>query len=63
MHSVNKKTHLIAILKVLLEIDDIQVMKYTIESLIEELEDSNVLSARDLSDFKGDLWEDFLMKK
>lgn len=42
MTTSSKKAHLIKILKVLLNIDDIQVMKYTIESLIEELEDSNI---------------------
>ncbi len=41
MYEKTNKNHLIAILKVLLNIDDIQVMKYTIESLVEELEDSD----------------------
>lgn len=33
------RDNLILILKVLLTIDDIDIIKYTIESLIEELED------------------------
>ena len=59
MYEKSNKTHLIAILKVLLDIDDIQVMKYTIESLVEELEDSGGENTTndigEMNDFKGDL--------
>ena len=56
MYEKTNKSNLIAILKVLLSIDDIQVMKYTIESLVDELEDSNNNDDDiNLIIFKGDL--------
>ncbi len=42
MASLKGRKYLIAVLKTLLKVDDLMVMKYTIESIIEELEDSNI---------------------
>jgi hypothetical protein len=44
MINIYDKKYLIKILKVLLKIDDIEIMKYTIESIIEELEENNKIS-------------------
>jgi hypothetical protein len=38
-----EREYFIAVLKVLLNIDDIAVMKYTIESLLESLEENQLL--------------------
>lgn len=40
MKKISEKQHLIEMLKILLEIDDIEIIKYTLESIIEDLEDS-----------------------
>lgn len=37
----SEQEYLIRALKILLQIDDIKVMKYTIESLLDKIEDSN----------------------
>jgi hypothetical protein len=35
------KKYLLSVLKVILKIDDIEIVKYTIQSLIEELEEAD----------------------
>lgn len=40
MGQVTNNTILISVLKVLLKTDDIEIIKYTLESLIDDLEDS-----------------------
>lgn len=37
----SEKEYLVRALRILLQINDIKVMKYTIESLLDKLEDSN----------------------
>lgn len=39
----NNKEYLIKVLKVILKTNDLDIVKYTIESLIEELEDSDII--------------------
>ena len=41
MFYINGKNHLLKILKFLLEVDDVDVIKFSLESLIESLEDDD----------------------
>jgi len=42
MNQIHNKKYLVSVLKVLLNINDLEIMKYTIESLIEDIEDSDI---------------------
>jgi len=42
MNQIHNKEYLVSVLKVLLKINDLEIMKYTIESLIEDIEDSDI---------------------
>ena len=41
--SSHNKEYLVGVLKVILKINDPEIVKYTIESLIEELEESKII--------------------
>ena len=40
---INNKEYLVKVLRIILKTNDLEIIKYTIESLIEELEESKII--------------------